>query len=218
MLADSAGATLIPRVVIVGGAGIGKTRLATCLSCLLDLPLIEEGVREWLRDRGERSPLHISRLGQIALQHHVLRTKTVRERAMRKMGFVSDRSVVDAFSLLALRIGRAGFDALPSFTLEHAWDHATRVPSIVVLPPAPSNLDDDPARPSTFLMRRHEHMCIEHLAVATGRPILRLTEGPTAEWLDMIYVALRNSQTSITAPLPLGEAINLTISLAKQPV
>ena len=215
MLADSAGATLIPRVVIVGGAGIGKTGLAACLARSLGLPLIEEGVREWLRDRGELSQLHISRLGQIALQYHILRTKTVREREMRKMGFVSDRSVVDAFSLLALRMGRAGFDALPSFTLEQAWNHATTVPNMVVLPPSPSKLDDDPIRPPTLLMRRHEHMCIEHLAVATGRPMLRLTEGPTADWVDMVYVALRNSQTRVSSPLPLGDAIDLTIGLAK---
>lgn len=212
-MAGSAGATLIPRVVVVGGAGTGKTTLSTCLARSLGVPLVEEGVREWLRERGKDSPSSMDQSQRIALQHYFLRTKLGRETC--GLGFVSDRSVIDSLVLIALREGREGFAMMTSALLEHLWNHAKTVPTLIVLAPEPWKLDGDPVRPPTLAMRRLEHRCIEKLVVATGRPMLRLASGSTQDWIDVTRATLGSATQQTGSAASVEDALDLILSLAE---
>jgi len=89
------------RIGIIGSAGTGKTTLAKHLAQVLGVELVEEGVREWLSQRGFSSPWELNEPLQVSLQEWYLENKIRREREC--ADFVSDRTVLDALVLSLLR-------------------------------------------------------------------------------------------------------------------
>jgi hypothetical protein len=85
----------------MGSAGSGKTTLAEALSQALAIPLVEEGVREWLELRGLQKPNSLSWDLQLELQEYYVASKMRNEATYQ--AFVSDRTTLDAVVNLQLR-------------------------------------------------------------------------------------------------------------------
>ncbi len=116
----------------MGSAGSGKTMLAEFRSCL-GIPLIDEGVRDWLSDHRFGNPKSLSWELQLELQQHYLDSKIRTESAHEE--FVSDRTTVDAVTNLLLRRPQSigGQNLVPQDFARRALRHASETYRQIIL-------------------------------------------------------------------------------------
>lgn len=123
------------RIAFTGAGGTGKTTLVNILKDRLELPKIEEGVREYLK---ENNITHLRELdvdGTQKLQEHIFQVKSKSEKE--KSSFIADRSTIDNAAYALRWIGREDKyqDWLLDYTekcLKHAaynYDYIFFVPS-----------------------------------------------------------------------------------------
>jgi len=116
----------------MGSAGSGKTTLAEALSQALAIPLVEEGVRDWLKLRGLQKPNSLSWDLQLELQEYYVACKMRNEATYQ--AFVSDRTTLDAVVNLQLRRAASSESAqIPLALVDCALDHARHSYSVIVL-------------------------------------------------------------------------------------
>jgi hypothetical protein len=116
----------------MGAAGSGKTNLARVLSNALEIPLVDEGVREWLVDHGLKEPRHLRWGPQLELQEQYVATKIFIESAYQ--AFVSDRTTIDAVVNLQLRRLYCGESAqIPALLVDRALEYARQTYNRIVL-------------------------------------------------------------------------------------
>lgn len=121
------------RIGVMGSAGSGKTTLAHLLCRLLGIPLVDEGVREWLTNRHLKAPVQLSWDLQLQLQQHYLTAKVKKESPYK--AFVSDRTTVDAVVNLLLRYDDqpGAHTQIPARFVELALSYAAKAYDSIVL-------------------------------------------------------------------------------------
>lgn len=120
------------RIGIMGSAGSGKTRLAQVLSDALVVPLVDEGIREWLANRGLQEPKRLSWDLQLQLQEQYVTNKMLDESL--HQAFVSDRTTIDAVVNLQLRRVYSGESAqIPLRLVHRALEYARQTYDRIVL-------------------------------------------------------------------------------------
>lgn len=114
----------------MGSAGAGKTTLAQHLSAYFGIPLIEEGVREWLADRKLNDPKNLAWELQLEMQRDYLAKKMQNEHAHSE--FISDRTSLDVITTLLLRT-TSDQNTIPSELQLQALQHASETYQQIVL-------------------------------------------------------------------------------------
>jgi len=108
------------RIAIIGSHGTGKTTLVEKLGDILAIPVIEEMARTVILEQN-KLPHDMDDLERFAFQRTIFDRQTAREDE--SMGFISDRSVLDALvyahgtsgvlaleGAIALRLGNKPYD------------------------------------------------------------------------------------------------------------
>ena len=148
------------RIALSGSAGVGKSTLAARLARTLDLPLIGEGMREYL----ERTGADLHALGPAGVRALVLDLWAERQeaeaRALREAGgFVADRSSYD-FGAFWLYYRFAGEDAETERLLADALA-PDRYDVVYLLPWGAIPLVADGVRSSDRFVQLHSQLLIE---------------------------------------------------------
>ena len=94
------------RITISGSAGTGKTTLGKELSLKLNVPLIEEGVREYLEEKNITNFRSMSPRDTMDMQWEILNRKIEKENKLNN--FVADRCVADNVAYTVHQIFSAG--------------------------------------------------------------------------------------------------------------
>lgn len=149
-----------PRIALSGSAGVGKSTLAVALGRALDLPVIGEGMREYL----ERSGADLHTLGPAGVRALVLELweerKEAEARALRDAGgFVADRSSYD-FGAFWLYYRFAGEDGDTARLLAEALT-PDRYDVVYLLPWGAIPLVADGVRSSDRYIQLHSQLLIE---------------------------------------------------------
>jgi nicotinamide riboside kinase len=158
---------MAPRIAISGSAGVGKSTLARRLSEELGLPLIPEGMREYLEGGG--TPLHT--IGHDGLRALVLRLWDDRltAEARASSGFVADRAAHD-FAAFWLYYRFAGPDAVTEALFAEAL-RPDRYDVVFVLPWASIPLSADGVRSTDPYVQLHVHLLIDGLVARHARRV-----------------------------------------------
>jgi nicotinamide riboside kinase len=148
------------RVAVSGPGGTGKSTLTTLLSTELNLSIIGEGVYEWLAEHATVGPWSLSYDEQLKLQRYAIGYKIERERAA--PSFISDRTTIDAVTLLTLRFERFG-RPVPEELRELALSHARTSYDVALIlgPHRVSPLPDDVALLDPTLRQREYDLTLD---------------------------------------------------------
>ncbi len=143
------------RIAVTGSAGTGKSTLVEHLARRLELPVVPEGMREYL----ERTGVNLHDLGSDGLQGLVLglwQDRLPREQAEH---FVADRCAVD---FAAFWLFYRFHDAPGSDQHLATWQaHAQRYDAVVLLPHGDFALAADGIRSANHLVQLHAQLLIE---------------------------------------------------------
>lgn len=176
------------RIGVSGPGGTGKTTLAMRLSSEFGLPLVAEGVREWLLAERAAGPWRLTAEDQLRLQRHAVSYKMSQERLAGS--FVSDRTTVDAATLITLRfclLGHAIPDALRAEALAHAT-HSYDVAVLLTQQLAPDLCDEERIDPA---LRVRERELTRALYDSIGIPVIDVPPMNAAEIAGFVVDALR---------------------------
>ena len=146
------------RLGISGGPGIGKTTLATSLTNVFDLPLIPEGVEEWLRKHNRTSPHTLSTMEQNELQSYCFEFKILNESLIPR--FVSDRTVIDGIVTCDLRIPKEHRTDKLVNLISKAHLHARTAYDLIIILEFGYYGDEHPLRAKDIDIRVKEHSLI----------------------------------------------------------
>lgn len=177
------------RIGVSGHGGTGKTTLTHSLSTHMGLPFVGEGVHEWAAAHPAARLWDLQPGAQLGLQNYAIDYKIERERTL--PAFVSDRTTVDAVSLLTLRLERFG-QRIPDDFRDRALRHArdTYDLALVFEPNRISPEPDEIARIDPRL-RRREYELTAGLYESLGTPIVRIPPLLPAEIQPFVLEALR---------------------------
>lgn len=145
----------------MGSAGAGKTTLAQHLSNHFGIPLVKEGVREWLADRKLNDPKNLAWELQLELQRDYLAKKMQNEHAHSE--FISDRTSLDVITTLMLRTTSAQ-NTIPNELELMALQHAKETYQQIVLMHwngLPKSLPDGVREINPELLRREYSLAAE---------------------------------------------------------
>lgn len=176
------------RIGISGPGGTGKTTLVDDLSRELGCSRIAEGIWEWLAQEDLAGPWSLTAAQQIRMQRYAIAHKIEREVGS---AFVSDRTTVDAVSLMALRMQRLGLP-VPARLRTRALQHARHAYDVAVLlgPNRASDAVDEVALLDETL-RAREHALTQGLYQALGTPVIRVPGLPAKEIAPYVLTELR---------------------------
>lgn len=172
------------RIGLSGGPGTGKTLLARAIQRRLQLPLIDEGVREWLATEAVTNLASLTRSEHAALQRQFLRWKIAEERVT--PAFVSDRTVVDGVVIATMRLGSPFFRGAGSALYNETRAHAQSTYDVVVVPPPVFSADQDPFRPASSAEAGMEHRAIGRLARCWKLRVLYLEGRSLHDWVSQV--------------------------------
>ncbi len=161
------------RVAVTGSAGTGKSTLVARLGRRLSLPVVPEGMREYL----ERTGVDLHSLGPDGLQALVLGLWEQRQVAERQSGFVADRCSVD---FAAFWLFYRFHDAPESDRHLATWaEHARGYDRVILLPHGDIELAADGIRSSNHLVQLHVQLLIEGFLArfVPGGRVLRMPPG-----------------------------------------
>jgi nicotinamide riboside kinase len=139
------------RIAFSGSGGTGKTTLLTEINKELQLPVIEEGIREWLAEHGFADFKDMSfPTDVVKMQTDTLERKMAIESELQS--FIADRTTVDNLTYALRWIGskaKAGsdMDAWMGQYIAHCMGHANLHYDIIfVLPWGEIEIEDDGTR------------------------------------------------------------------------
>ena len=161
------------RVALSGSAGIGKTTLARQLAEYYRVPLIAEGVREYLREKGltlqEARALSLYDFQTAIWQRHSYLTQTHSD-------FIADRSFVDFLVYASYHISPEA-NWLPEYINDVA-SHAFDYDLIIILPFGNFPLVSDGTRETNSLYQRDIHRSILETAERYAGNVCKLVGMP----------------------------------------
>lgn len=168
------------RIALCGSAGTGKSTLAAALSKELGLPLIGEGMREYL----ERTGVDLHVLGLEGMRSLVLQLWEERKEAEARAsdGFIADRSSFD-FAAFWLYYRFAAEDELTERLFEETLD-GCRYDHLLVLPWGKFPLLADGVRTADRYVQLHLQLLIEGLLQQPDR------QGKKVQWDYLTSVGL----------------------------
>ena len=112
------------RIAFTGSGGTGKTTLLEELNKELELPVIGEGIREWLVENDYKDFKDLGIEGTIKMQEDTLQRKMSIESELQS--FVADRTTVDNLCYAVRWIGSVNseYDTWMAQYITHAINHA----------------------------------------------------------------------------------------------
>jgi len=145
------------KIAITGSAGTGKSTLAAALGERLALPVVPEGMREYI----ERTGVNIHDLGLEGLKALVLALWEERQPLEASTGFIADRCSVDfaAFWLFY----RFEHDPRTSDLQATFSTHARRYDRVIMLPHGGITLASDGVRTANTWTQLHFQVLVEGL-------------------------------------------------------
>ncbi len=166
------------RIAVTGSAGTGKSSLSGARGRALGLPVVPEGMREYL----ERSGVKLHSLGHEGLKALVLALWEERGPAEEQPGFVADRCSVD-FAAFWLYYR---FEADPrTEALQRAFrERAGRYERVIVLPYGAIPLRADGVRSANRWTQLHYQLLLEGLLSRLVSPERVLRVPPSLAGLE----------------------------------
>ena len=92
------------RIAFCGSAGTGKTTTMEEINKILELPVVGEGVREWMADNKITHLRELSARDTMRLQMEIMRNKGGKEKTLQR--FIADRTMLDAAAYCMYWLGR----------------------------------------------------------------------------------------------------------------
>ena len=178
------------KIGVSGGPGVGKSSLAGALGAALGIPVIGEGVREWLREHGLITPHAATTSEQIALQDRYFKYKVDTESHLDN--FVSDRTVIDGIVIAQHRLQHESEYASLEAIILRAKAHAKATYDLVVVPPFRHYGDEDPIRLKNVVNRKREHDAIVSYLESEEIPRLCLICSNLSDWVNQCILTLRS--------------------------
>jgi nicotinamide riboside kinase len=176
------------RIGISGTGSTGKSTLTTALSAALHVPAIGEGVHEWLAAYAITGPWSLALDEQLQLQRHAISYKIERESALQ--AFVSDRTTVDAVTLVTLRLER--FAEPPRAALiDDALRHARSTYDVAVLLGHRISSAPDEVALLDPTLRLRELELTRSLYASIAVPLIEVPSLPAAEIAPFVLAALQ---------------------------
>lgn len=179
------------RIGVSGPGRSGKTTLVNSLGPRMGLPVIAEGVWEWLRSEGLPEPWDLGPEDVLRLQRHVIGHKIAQESA--STDFISDRTTIDAVTLMTLRLDHTGWPVLAELR-EKALAHAAVTYDVAVLLKqqlAPGGPDSEHGNPA---FRKREAELTRALYESAGVPILDVPAMSVSRIASFVERELRQRQ------------------------
>lgn len=102
------------RIAFSGSAGTGKSTIAEMTAARFSLPLVPEGVREYLASIGKDSFRDMSSSEMFDMQLHILKTKVDAE--SNTLDFVADRTTADSMAYTLRWCAKTDTDVLKQYT------------------------------------------------------------------------------------------------------
>jgi nicotinamide riboside kinase len=163
------------RIAFSGSGGTGKTRLLTEINKELELPVIGEGIREWLEEHGFDDFKDMEMKDVVQMQEDTLKRKTDIESTLGS--FMSDRTTVDNLSYALRWIGSVdGTGTYESWMAQYlmlAMNHAeANYDLIFLLPWGELELEDDGTRSTKTWYQYLMQSIIERHIYMLNRPMV----------------------------------------------
>lgn len=193
------------RIGFSGSGGTGKTTTLLEVNKILEYPVIEEGVREYLQKNNIKHFRELSPEDIFKMQLWLLEQKEISES---KKNFIADRTTIDNFVYALYWLNREeAFQRPLQHYMIRCLDHAIKsYDLIIVFPFGAIPLEDDGIRSSKEMYQFHIQLLIERMLEQVGTniyPLQSITlKERTEEILDLIK---RMEGQRITNELNRGE-------------
>ncbi len=162
------------RIAFSGSGGTGKTTLLNEINKELDLPVIGEGIREWLAEHGFDDFSDMAKKDVVKMQEDTLKRKMDIESELQ--AFMSDRTTVDNLSYALRWIGSVDngeYEGWMAQYITHAMSHAdVSYDLIFILPWGEVKLEDDGTRSSKTWYQYMMQNIIERHIYMLERPMV----------------------------------------------
>ena len=197
------------RIAISGSAGIGKTTLARQLAEYYKIPMIAEGVREYLREKGltlqEARAQSLYDFQTAIWQRHSYLTQKYPD-------FIADRSFVDFLVYASYHISPEA-DWLPEY-INKVASYAYAYDLIIILPFGNFPIVSDGTRKTNPLYQRDIHRSVIDTAERYAVTVCKITGKPD-KYLELAVAAIDATmrQKSLTSELGKDERFLDSFSL-----
>ena len=170
------------RIAFTGSGGTGKTTLLTEINKELQLPVIGEGIREWLKEHDFKDFKGMTIHHVVQMQEDTLKRKMDIESELQ--AFVSDRTTVDNLCYALRWIGSLDpeYDTWMAQYITHAMNHANKNYDIIfMLPWGVVPLEKDGTRSSKQWYQYMMQNIIERHIYMLERPMVYEVMSETLE-------------------------------------
>lgn len=168
------------RIAFSGSGGTGKTTLLNEINKDLNLPIIGEGIREWLTEHGFSDFKQLGIKDVVKMQEDTLRRKMDIESNLQS--FISDRSTVDNLSYALRWIGSVEneYDTWMAQYITYAMNHANKNYDLIfILPWGELDLVNDGTRSTkTWYQYMIQSIIERHIYMLEGPMIYEVMSVP----------------------------------------